>query len=312
MDMIRNRMITFTEMLKTKVDGIDIIQAGSSFDELHMTRVLDKPETQRKFFPDIDFDFDLVYTGYIVDDEISTDNKTHVHKDDTTKTEYESNGPTLSSDAMVGHDGTETSTDIADRIISPTEGPTSCGINVINKSLADSTNIEQRDIPKTKGNANGVTPFISSSGFAMTEQLQQDKFGKMIPTDQPGYVKLFVTETGRNMLQKPGCRIGYFVNQDGYLLNTAFSSDIITKQDIEKADEVIYSRTNQEYVLSGPAITDVHLEGKGFTYDFVHAFPCNTWPSCAKGWMDRARSCHWPNEKVIDRISKGKFIALDI
>lgn len=258
MERFRKQLQTFTELLKTKVDGIDIIQVGSSFDELHMTRFQKQTDGKYVFFPNIDFDLDMVYTDYIVDD---------IRLHDIGTTNVESSIKQLTPD--------------------------------------ESTKVYVKGVLSESANGN------ESENAAMTIDKHAatstaEHFGKMVPTKEPGYVKLYVTNTGREMLQKPGCRIGNFVTKDGFLLNTALSSGVVKEVD-DPNIEVIYRRTKHRFTLSGPAITDTHLANVGVSYDFVHAFPCPTWPLCAQGWMNRARTCKWPDETIIETISKGRI-----
>ncbi|OWF38558.1 uncharacterized protein LOC110466147 [Mizuhopecten yessoensis] len=252
MELIRTRFQLFTDLLNAQVEGIEVIQVGSSYDDLHLTRVLDH-NGSHVFFPELDFDFDMIYLNYIVAESNSSSND-----------QYD-----------------------AEKISSVQE--------------PDDANGKQQT-----GSPIGVPAKEPKAPFAIIES-----------TPNPGYVKLRVTPHGRQMVKKPGCVIGNFITSGGYLLNTAFTSEFVAEN---VNTEIIYSRTDQLvtetlketgidsqgytpiYTKSGPAITEIDKAGEGVTYDFVHAFPCLTWPTVAKGWADRARKCHWPGETLIQKI----------
>jgi hypothetical protein len=45
--------------------------------------------------------------------------------------------------------------------------------------------------------------------------------------------------------------------------------------------EILYERQKPTYTVSGPALSNTEREPDGFTYDFVHSFPCDAWPDIA-------------------------------
>ncbi|XP_033736071.1 uncharacterized protein LOC117324371 [Pecten maximus] len=252
MKFLRNNFQLFADKLKAQVQGIDVIQVGSSYDDLHLARLLKSEEGSYQFFPEVDFDFDMIYLSYVVGEtDISG----------TREGDADCNGQCLPSST-----------------------------NLTGSSLGDSGKVQQ-------------------------------PFAVMESSSCPGYVKLRVTPHGRQMLKKPGCRIGNFITPKGYLLNTAFTSGLVNEGG---RTEIVYSRVGQfvtdvlqksettVYTKTGPAITEINKACHGYTYDFVHAFPCSTWPTVAKGWADRARRCQWPNDTLIQNIVRDGCLLVAI
>ncbi|XP_060083051.1 uncharacterized protein LOC132562330 [Ylistrum balloti] len=252
--LLRDRFQLFADRLKAQLKGIEVIQVGSSYDDLHLTRLFKKDDGSDLFFPEVDFDFDMIYIDYVV---------------------AENNITSTSESDINGKSGGHSSAD------------------------------------DVKGDLQtGSSTCSSKTG-------PEAHFAIMESSSCPGYVKLRVTPYGRQMLNRPGCIIGNFISSHGYLLNNAFTSGLVSETG---HTEIVYSRRGQYvdeilrqsgfdgqeeipvYTKTGPAITGIQKASHGYTYDFVHAFPCPTWPNVAKGWADRARGCHWPNESLIQNI----------
>lgn len=130
-------------------------------------------------------------------------------------------------------------------------------------------------------------------------------FGITVPTVSPGYVKIMITDAGRRMLQRPKCKIEKEISREGFLPNFIFKKKGLPEQ-LQEGVELLYSR-QLSYVSSGPALTNMDNEAEGFTYDFVHAFPCETWPDLAVNWTKRHRSYGWPPKHVLQDIIQGNL-----
>ena len=67
---IKDGFLLFVKYLneKSKVEGL-VAQTGSSFDDLHLCRLLEVGNGRHKFFPPIDFDFMILYTKYEILDK---------------------------------------------------------------------------------------------------------------------------------------------------------------------------------------------------------------------------------------------------
>lgn len=328
MDLIRKRFRQFADLLSSRVNGIDIIHVGSSYDDLHLMRILENSQGKPRFFPEGDFDFDMVYLNYVVGEDHTQTTVPSEESDDT---------------KLV------TGTNVKDEVV---QTPSERESNHESKTAANDVSAldcpAQLNIAGHGPDSSRPTAHVETSssvrdaGVSAPERLpdtgsrSMESFAIMEATPNHGYVKLRVTKHGRKMLQKTGCVVGNFITSDGYLLNTAFSAGIVTG---DKGTEIIYSRTGDLtrsrqgqdtttctdtptsrdtssafcldvpsiYILSGPAITAIQHASDGYTYDFVHAFPCPVWPSITKGWMGRARKCRWPNESLIEEIPKGKI-----
>ena len=128
-------------------------------------------------------------------------------------------------------------------------------------------------------------------------------FAIMVASSGPGYVKLLVTDAGRRMLRRPSCDIGDDLTEDCFLPNWVFKKRALP-EGLEEGVECLYSR-GPRYVSSGPALSNVDNKAEGFTYDFVQAFPCATWPDIALNWTKRHRPFEWPPVHVIQEIIQG-------
>ncbi|XP_053387199.1 uncharacterized protein LOC128550992 [Mercenaria mercenaria] len=123
----------------------------------------------------------------------------------------------------------------------------------------------------------------------------------MVPSTHLGYVKVFVAEKGRKLLQEKESVLMKHIDEEGFLTNDAFKEGIVTDQ----STEIIYSRLPEmKYIASGPAISNYEHEEIGYTYDFVNAFPCETWPEVANRWNKRPRDANWPHEDLRNEIMK--------
>ena len=128
-------------------------------------------------------------------------------------------------------------------------------------------------------------------------------FAVMVATSSPGYVKLLVTDSGRHMLRKPNCKIGNDMNEEHFLPNWVFKR-IAIPEELQTLTRGI------KYVSSGPALSNVDNEADGFTYDFVYAFPCETWPELAVNWTKRYRPFDWPPKHLLEEIIQGNQITV--
>jgi hypothetical protein len=205
---------------KTSKDEMEIVQTGSSYDDLHMCRNVSTYDKNVIFYPPTDFDFMMVYKKFTVKD-------------------------------LTG---------------------------------------EVKD------------------GMDYNDKIRSEKIGShdafiMLPSKHLGYVKLFVTEKGHAMLKEKESKLLKHIDEEGFLLNDAFSKGVV----MDQATEVIYSRIPEtKFIASGPAISNYENEHRGYTYDFVHAFPCATWPEVAHRWNKRPRDANWPNEGIRNDMIKGK------
>ena len=215
-------------MMKEKSkDEVEIIQTGSSYDDLHMCRNVSTYEKNIIFYPTTDFDFMMVYRKFTVKD--------------------------------------------------------------FTGEVKDGKDFDQK---------------------IETEKLESDDAFIMVPSNHLGYVKLLVTEKGRKMLTEKESKLLSHIDHNGFLSNDAFKKGLV----MDESTEVIYSRLPEiKYIASGPAISNYETEERGFTYDFVHAFPCATWPEVAHRWNKRPRDANWPNEALRNEIIKGNiYIIMDI
>lgn len=124
----------------------------------------------------------------------------------------------------------------------------------------------------------------------------------MIPSDHLGYVQLVVTNKGRQMLLDRKSRLLNYIDEEDCLTNDAFKEGCVS----DDSTEIIYSRVPKiKYISSGPAISNYEHEAEGYSYDFVHAFPCGKWPEVANRWNKRPRDASWPKEHLRNEIVKG-------
>ena len=112
-----------------------------------------------------------------------------------------------------------------------------------------------------------------------------------------------MTDVGREMLRRPNCDIEDDITSDGFLPNGALKKKSVAGN-LEEGVELLYSRLPQ-YVCSGPALSLMDDAEKGISYDFVYAFPCNTWPEMAINWTKRHRPDGWPPKHVMQSIIEG-------
>ncbi|XP_061169775.1 uncharacterized protein LOC133179071 [Saccostrea echinata] len=209
-------MVQFVEILREKSKGEgDVAQTGSSYDGLHLSRLLQLSSGKHVFYPPIDFDFMMTYVKY----------------------------------------------------------------KILDKS-------------DDKSGANEVKSLVETS---------QD-FAIMVPSSYPGYVKLLITENGKQLIKKPKCEFEKYITEDGYIPNFVFKTKLFPGQ-YDKV-EVLYQRENAKYVTSGPALSDYSHESDGYSYDFVHSFPCLTWPNVAINWTRRTKPTGWPSNELIREITK--------
>ena len=218
-ELIRQRMITFVELLTEKSTGDGYVaQTGSSFDGLHLSRLLETSAGKYVFYPPIDFDFMMTYVNYTI---------------------LDNSGEAVGSDVM-------------DFMIQ------------------------------------------NSKEFAI-----------MVPSLNPGYVKLVITEAGKRMIQKPQCEFEKHITNSGFIPNFVFKAKLFPEQ--YENVEVLYEREKSRYVSSGPALSDFSRYADGYSYDFVHSFPCETWPMFAVNWIRRPKSTGWPCKDLIEDIVKGIY-----
>ena len=104
------------------------------------------------------------------------------------------------------------------------------------------------------------------------------------------------------MLRRRNCDIIDDITSDGFLPNGALKKKSVAG-DLEEGVELLYSRLPQ-YVCSGPALSLLEDE-KGISYDFVYAFPCDTWPEMAINWTKRHRPDGWPSKHILQSIIEG-------
>lgn len=124
----------------------------------------------------------------------------------------------------------------------------------------------------------------------------------MVPSSHLGYVKIIVTDKGRQMLHDKKSKLVKHIDDEGCLTNDAFKAGVVT----DSSTEVIYSRVPEvKYTESGPAVSNYEHEAEGYTYDFVYAFPCSSWPEVANRWNKRQRDADWPKEELREEIIKG-------
>ncbi|KAK3089551.1 hypothetical protein FSP39_004526 [Pinctada imbricata] len=212
--MIREGMLKFTELLQDKSDGEAlVVQTGSSYDGLHLSRLLQSTSGKHIFYPSIDFDFMMIYRKYEILDQ-------------------------------------------------------------------------------------------SSATTDLQETLQSSKeFAVMIHGSYTGYVRLAITNHGREMIQRPKCDFQEFITTDGYIPNFIFKTKLFP--DHYQDAEVLYQREAPKYTSSGPALSDFTPEQTtGHSYDFVHTFPCKTWPGVALNWTRRPRPTGWPSKELVLSITK--------
>ncbi|XP_062602066.1 uncharacterized protein LOC134263699 [Saccostrea cucullata] len=215
-EIIRSRMVRFVEILKEKSKGEgDVAQTGSSYDGLHLSRLLQLSSGKNVFYPPIDFDFMMTYVNY---------------------------------------------------------------------RILDKSDDEPGD--------NELKPLVEAS----------KDFAIMVPSSFPGYVKLLITENGRKLIKKPKCEFEKHITKDGYIPNFVFKTKLFPEQ-YDKV-EVLYEREKSKYVTSGPALSDYSHESDGYSYDFVHSFPCLTWPNVAINWTRRKKPTGWPSNDMIKEIIK--------
>lgn len=126
----------------------------------------------------------------------------------------------------------------------------------------------------------------------------------MVPSSHLGYVKILVTDKGRQLLDDRKSKLVKHIDDEGCFTNDAFRAEVMTDSSIE----VIYSRVPEiKYTASGPALSIYEHEADGYTYDFVHAFPCSTWPEIANRWNKRKRDANWPSEELREEIIQGYY-----
>lgn len=223
-ELIRQRFLNFGEKLHEISAGeVSVSQTGSSFDDLHMSRMLTNSCGKAVFYPPVDFDLMMSYVTYKI------------------------------LDKSVLHISTgECDTDLNDLIKMASE------------------------------------------------------FAIMIPTQYPGYVKLLLTNKGRSMLasRKPRCKFEQYVTKEGFIPNMIFKAGIILPEQVDDT-EILYERQKLTYTVSGPALSNTEHEPDGFTYDFVHSFPCDAWPDIAINWTRRPRPGKWPTDVLIPDIIQG-------
>lgn len=222
-ELIRQRFLNFVEKLnKISAGEGTVSQTGSSFDDLHLSRLLTNSSGKSVFYPPIDFDFMMSYVAYKILDKSTLQISTG-----------------------------ECDTDLKD--------------------------------------------LIKMSG----------EFAIMIPSQYPGYVKLLLTNKGRSVLasRKPRCKLEQYVTKEGFIPNMIFKAGIVPEQVDDT--EILYERQKPTYTVSGPALSNTEHEPDGFTYDFVHSFPCDAWPDIAINWTRRPRPGKWPTDVLIQDILQG-------
>ncbi|CAC5413024.1 unnamed protein product [Mytilus coruscus] len=214
--LIRQKFLLFVKYLNelSKGEGM-VAQTGSSFDDLHLSRIFQDSHGCHKFYPPIDFDFMMTYVNYVIQDKT--------------------------------------------------------------------------DKPKNENDFNDLRKSVQT-------------FGIMIAGANPGYVKILITNFGRAILEskKEKCDFNQHITVEGFLPNNIFRMKVIPEQ--MEDEEILYKRQKSTYTVSGPALSDLEHEPEGYTYDFVHAFPCPSWPSIALNWIKRHKPGEWPNQELIEDI----------
>ena len=219
---LRAKFRLFGDLVHKQSGGnVDVIQTGSSYDDLHFCRNISELEGKKQFFPPTDFDLMMICKEYPVEDY------THIK----------------------------------------------CAeINTDGKSM--------------------ISEAIRTSKAAFL----------MVQSDHLGYVNLLVTDKGKEILQTKNQP--HVVTESGLLPNNVF----LPGKASDKNVEVIYRRVPMKNLIStGPALSDMEYEDRGYTYDYVFVFPCGQWPHVAERWNKRPRDAHWPSRSLINEIMTGKL-----
>ena len=58
---IRNQMTDFFRRVESKTDDVELLISGSSYDNLHMTRLIKSESGEQAFLPQTDFDYMIIH-----------------------------------------------------------------------------------------------------------------------------------------------------------------------------------------------------------------------------------------------------------
>ncbi|XP_028516357.1 uncharacterized protein LOC110244119, partial [Exaiptasia diaphana] len=126
-------------------------------------------------------------------------------------------------------------------------------------------------------------------------------FGVLHPSQNPGYVKIRVTQQGRQYLKDKHCDYLFEdIDSEGFINNFSLKRGVL---------EGLAGR----YTVSGPALSDFFSAVKqGVSHDFVYALPVDGWPADAAEWISRDRPNAWPSEDLVARIIADKCMVVPV